>query len=138
MNPPGKAPDRNKKSSLSGTLAGDCLRLFLADQIHDLRQVFQAGDEPFGIVVLEAWSAGLPVISSNAGGLKDFVVHKRNGLLFSPDDMTALVENYKQLMDSSELRASLVAAALEDVKQYSWTALSQRLIGFYRELLSSR
>ena len=93
--------------------------------------------EPFGIVVLEAWSAGLPVISSNAGGLKDFVVHKRNGLLFPPDDMTALVENYKQLMDSSELRASLVAAALEDVKQYSWTALSQRLIGFYRELLSS-
>ncbi len=88
--------------------------------------------EPFGIVVLEAWSAGLPVISSNAGGLKDFVVHKRNGLLFAPDDVAALVENYKLLKSSPELRASLVAAAQEDVQAYSWTALSQRLIGLYQ------
>ena len=94
--------------------------------------------EPFGIVVLEAWAAGLPVISSNAGGLKDFVVHKRSGLLFAPYDIAALVENYKLLMDSPELRASLVAAALEDVQAYSWESLSQRLVGLYQELRSSR
>ncbi len=94
--------------------------------------------EPFGIVVLEAWSAGLPVICSTAGGLKDFVVHKQNGLLFAPDDMAALVENYRLLMGSSELRASLVTTALKDVQGYSWEALSQRLIGLYQELRSSR
>ena len=94
--------------------------------------------EPFGIVVLEAWAAGLPVISSNAGGLKDFVIHKRNGLLFAPNDVSALLENYKLLMGSSELRASLIAAALEDVRGYSWEALSQRLIGLYQELCFSR
>ena len=94
--------------------------------------------EPFGIVVLEAWAAGLPVISSNAGGLKDFVVHKRNGLLFAPDDMATLVENYRLLMGNPELRASIVATALEDVQGYSWEALSKRLIDLYQELRSSR
>ncbi len=92
--------------------------------------------EPFGIVVLEAWAAGLPVISSNAGGLKDFVVHNRNGLLFTPDNVAGLVENYKLLMGDSELRSRLVAIALDDVQEYSWETLSGRLMALYQEVIS--
>ncbi|MBR4676291.1 MAG: glycosyltransferase family 4 protein [Victivallales bacterium] len=102
-------------------------QLFVLPSIH----------EPFGIVVLEAWAAGLAVIASNAGGLKDFVRHKRNGLLFSPDDVAELVENYKLLMENPELRSRLVATALEDVQEYSWERLSERLIALYQELRSS-
>ena len=102
-------------------------QLFVLPSIH----------EPFGIVALEAWAAGLPVIASNAGGLKDFIVHQRNGLLFAPDDVSALVENYNSLMDDSELRSRLVAAALEDVQEYSWETLSGRLTALYQELRSS-
>lgn len=94
--------------------------------------------EPFGIVVLEAWAAGLPVIASNAGGIKDFVVDGRNGMLFEPEDAEALDCAYQQLMQTLDLRTRLIARASEDVKDYSWEAISSRLIGIYEDLLKER
>jgi glycosyltransferase involved in cell wall biosynthesis len=41
-------------------------------------------NEPFGIVVLEAWSAGKPVIVSKNGGPNEFVWHEVNGLKIDP------------------------------------------------------
>ena len=37
-------------------------------------------NEPFGIVILEAWSAGKPVVASERGGPAEFVWHQVNGL----------------------------------------------------------
>ena len=42
-------------------------------------------NEPFGIVVLEAWSAGKPVVSSRNGGPAEFVRHEVNGLKVDPN-----------------------------------------------------
>ncbi len=42
-------------------------------------------NEPFGIVVLEAWSAGKPVVSSRNGGPAEFVWHEVNGLKVDPN-----------------------------------------------------
>ena len=42
-------------------------------------------NEPFGIVVLEAWSAGKPVVSSRNGGPAEFVSHEVNGLKVDPN-----------------------------------------------------
>ena len=91
--------------------------------------------EPFGIVVLEAWAASLPVIASNIGGIKDFVVNGRNGLLFEPQDAEALNCAFKQLMRNPEFRTELVARASEDVMDYSWDAISARLLCIYMSLL---
>lgn len=38
-------------------------------------------NEPFGIVILEAWSAGKPVVATHNGGPREFVTHNRNGYL---------------------------------------------------------
>ena len=90
--------------------------------------------EPFGIVILEAWSAGIPVIASNAGGLKDFIRPGRNGLLFDPEHGEELVKHYDSLIGDPARRQALAAAALEDVKNYSWSALTGRLLELYEEL----
>jgi glycosyltransferase involved in cell wall biosynthesis len=42
-------------------------------------------NEPFGIVVLEAWSAGKPVVVSNHGGPNEYVWHEVNGLKVYPN-----------------------------------------------------
>ena len=90
--------------------------------------------EPFGIVALEAWAAGLPVLASAVGGLKDFIEPGRNGLLFDPADAASLVREYERLTGDAELRKRLAAAAREDVRQYGWPALTDRLLELYGEL----
>ena len=94
--------------------------------------------EPFGIAALEAWAAGLPLIASGAGGLGDFIVPDRNGLLFDPRDPESLIRCYDRLTDDSALRRRLTENALADVQNFSWKNLSERLLKLYRELSDER
>jgi glycosyltransferase involved in cell wall biosynthesis len=48
--------------------------------------------EPFGMVVIEAFAAGVPVIASNLGSLAELIRHGDNGLHFSPGDATDLAQ----------------------------------------------
>ena len=90
--------------------------------------------EPFGIAALEAWAAGVPVLAAEVGGLKDFIVPGRNGLLFDPSDAASLVRGYDRLSRDAELRKRLAANALADVQEYSWETLTDRLLTLYGEL----
>lgn len=50
------------------------------------------GIESFGLVAIEAFACGTPVIASGHGGLGEIVVHRKNGLLFSPGDSEDLTQ----------------------------------------------
>lgn len=58
--------------------------------------------EPFGLVVLEAMAAGLPVIASATGGVVEIIEDKRNGLLVPPGDSKALAQGIINLMENLE------------------------------------
>ncbi|MBO4491020.1 MAG: glycosyltransferase family 4 protein [Lentisphaeria bacterium] len=94
--------------------------------------------EPFGIVALEAWAAGLPVLASGAGGLADFITPERNGLFFDPEKPESLVCAYERLIGDPGLRENLIAHAQEDVRAFSWPALTDRLLNLYGELLHEK
>jgi glycosyltransferase involved in cell wall biosynthesis len=47
--------------------------------------VVPSRNEPFGIVVLEAWAAGKPVVATLAGGPREFIWHDVNGFLVDPN-----------------------------------------------------
>ncbi|MBP5299824.1 MAG: glycosyltransferase family 4 protein, partial [Victivallales bacterium] len=93
--------------------------------------------EPFGIVALEAWAAGLPVVAARVGGLPDFIVHEHNGLLFSPQDARELTAQISRILTRNELRDKLVANALADVQKFSWDNLGKRLADLYHEFLNA-
>jgi glycosyltransferase involved in cell wall biosynthesis len=92
--------------------------------------------EPFGIVVLEAWSAGLPVIAADTGGLKTLVDSGRTGLLFDSKSVDAALNAYFKLMGDSELRGRMREnAACEVREKYSWNTITEKLINFYCKVI---
>ena len=63
--------------------------------------------------MIEAMACGLPIIASNAPGLKDNIDNQRNDLLFPVDDHKALAEGIHQLAEDNNLRIQLSCGARE-------------------------
>lgn len=90
--------------------------------------------EPFGIVALEAWSYGLPLIASAVGGLRDFVKDGENGLLFDPSRTETLVAAVTRLQGDPALCLRLSARGLTDVRGFTWDSIVARTLDLYGEL----
>lgn len=92
--------------------------------------------EPFGIVALEAWSAGRPVIASAIGGLRALVSHEKTGLLFDPNASDAakyLAAALLRVYASPELAQSLGEAGRAEARaRYDWSVIGQRLESIYQ------
>ena len=88
--------------------------------------------EPFGIVVLEAWAAGIPVIVSRVGGLAKLVDHKKNGLHFNPYKPRTLFDAFTHLEKNKDLQKLFVQnGKAEAERSYSWESYIGRLMQFY-------
>jgi len=108
----------------------------------DLLKAYQAADvfilpsihEPFGIVVLEAWASGLPVIASQVGGLKRLVQDSRNGLTFA-GSLAELEKKYLSLIHNERLMEKLKQNAGAEVRaEYSWNSITEKLLSYYYEI----
>ena len=91
--------------------------------------------EPFGIVALEAMQRGLPLVSSNVGGLPDFVSNGENGLLFDPSDVSALASAIARVLDEPGLAERLIGGGLETSARFTWPCVIDDLDRVYGELL---
>jgi glycosyltransferase involved in cell wall biosynthesis len=69
--------------------------------------VLASKDEPFGLVLLEAMRAGLPVVASNAGGVPEIITNEVNGLLFEPEDFEGLANALARIALDTETAARL-------------------------------
>lgn len=65
--------------------------------------------EPLGNVVLEAWSLGLPVVSSRSEGPSWFMRDEDNGLLVDIDDIEGFANAFSRLRESPKLRDKIVS-----------------------------
>jgi glycosyltransferase involved in cell wall biosynthesis len=73
--------------------------------------VWPAINEAYGMVLLEAQAAGLPVVAGASGGVAAIVAGGRTGLLTPPGDAAAFAASVARLLDDADLRAAMGAAA---------------------------
>ena len=90
--------------------------------------------ESFGLVALEAMKFETAVLSSNVGGVRDFIKDGENGLLVSPTDTQGVASALLCLYQNPELRTRLVRNGLETVKKYSISKAVDNHIALYKNL----
>ena len=84
--------------------------------------------------VLEALASGVPVVSTNVGGVPDMVEHGRTALLVPPQDPQAMADSIARLLNDRELARRIASAGLADVQQFGWSVVRQEWIDIYARL----
>ena len=74
-------------------------------------------DEPFGMVVLEAWAKERPVVAYAKGALPELIRHGVNGLLADPFSIDDLAKNIQELIDKPNLGPCLGRAGNQHLKK---------------------
>ena len=95
--------------------------------------------EPFGMTALEAMACGTPVVASRLGGIRTVITSEENGLLVDPSDPAEFAEAIVRLLRDESLGERLGEAGRETIiRQYSWEAIAERHIAFYRKFMPGR
>lgn len=93
--------------------------------------------EAFGIVVLEGWRSGVPVVATAHGGPPEFVTDDVDGLLFDSGDVSALARILVDLVPDDARRARLGAAGRASARRFSWSAVADRYEDAFTTALSA-
>lgn len=96
--------------------------------------------EPLGNVVLEAWSAGVPVLASDTGGLAELICHGDNGALVPPQDADALAEAIQTLLHAdAAARDAYVQSGLQTLEcEHAEGRVVDAYLAMYRKLVGQR
>jgi glycosyltransferase involved in cell wall biosynthesis len=97
--------------------------------------VFPSRYEPFGIVVLEAFASGKPVVASCVGGISETVSDGKNGILVKPNDPRALSNAIVKLSEDGVLRKNISKCASETAARYSWENIAGEYLRLYSNLV---
>jgi glycosyltransferase involved in cell wall biosynthesis len=94
--------------------------------------------EAFPYVILEAMSAGRPVVATEVGGIGEALVDGESGMLVPKGDPDALAQALVGLLDDPRRRAQMGALARRRVdSHFTLNVMIDRLVGVYDELMSS-
>lgn len=99
-------------------------RVIFAGHRKDMAAMYAAMDmfvlpstcrEAFGMVLIEAMSAGKPVIGTRIGGIPEIIEQGKNGLIVPPGDHHAIAQAISKLAGSQSLREELASNAIQSV-----------------------
>jgi len=122
--------------SLLGLIAPTALpSYYAAADVLVMPSIFQEG---FGLVILEAFAAGIPVIGARSGAVSELVEDGRTGLLVDRGDADSLYHAMRRLLLDPDLRQKLGAAGRQTALNMSWENTVDRLEEIYQTAAGSR
>ncbi|NBV42734.1 glycosyltransferase [bacterium] len=91
--------------------------------------------EPFGVVTLEAWAQKCPLIAAASQGPKSVITHEHDGLVVPVDDVAALVDSIRTVLNDAGLRKKLIdnGRRTYDTK-YSEKSVVDQYLSLYQDL----
>lgn len=112
---------------------------------YDLLRLYKIADlvcipslyEPFGIVALEGMAAKVPVVTSDTGGLPDFVEHFANGITTYTGNSQSLSWGILQVLRNPELAERLKEEGYKRVSTvYNWREIAKKTLEVYEQVLA--
>lgn len=100
--------------------------------------VFPSRLETFGLVVMEAMAAGLPVAAARVGGVGEMVSEGVNGYSFESGDTASLLEGLRKIASNRENMRWMGEQARAYAEGQSWEAIMDELIELYARLIAAR
>ncbi len=88
--------------------------------------------EGFGLPVLEAMAAGVPVVSSNGGALAEIVA--KSGLTFDPYNIEDMAAKISQVITDGKLRQQLISKGRRRVLDFSWQKAAKQTLHILEEM----
>lgn len=87
--------------------------------------------ESFGIVLLEAMAAGLPVVASDIEGYSQVLTDGQEGFLVPPRNENALAAAVCRVLQNKELAMSMGTVGRHSAEAYSWPRIAEQVLDFY-------
>ncbi|MFH1780758.1 MAG: glycosyltransferase family 4 protein [Candidatus Nealsonbacteria bacterium] len=103
-------------------IAGDC---FVLPSIR----------EGFGIAILEAQAAGIPVIGAKVGGIAEVLAQGQTGLLVPPGDEQSICDALVKIYANPDLALKMVESARENLKNYDWQKIADKVYQIYQKIV---
>ena len=98
--------------------------------------LFTSKNEGFPLVLLEAMAAGIPIITTGSGGIKNMITSTYNGLIYPLGDIKEAVQQLEYVCLNPSFTTELTKNALEYVKQFDVPLMHQKIEALYKEILS--
>lgn len=99
--------------------------------------IFPSELETFGLVVVEAMAAGLPVVASRVGGVPDVITEGENGYSFAVGDVDAMIAGVQRIAATPQTLQKMATAARDYAAQQTWPAMMDEVITHYERLVAS-
>lgn len=96
------------------------------------------GGESFGIVLVEAMAAGLPVVASDIPGYREVARNGKESVLVTPSDSAALAKGIAHLLDNPQEGARLGSNGAQRAQDFAWERITNELLAVYESLSEQR
>lgn len=138
----GNGPDRDKLETLAQELNLQNRIFFVGNVSNEKIPEYMAKadlfvlpslSEGFPLVIAEAMASGLPIVTTNVGGLPDIVKNGENGFLVEPKNPEALADKIMLLLNNKNTCKKISNTNKIIIRDYSWSNITEKLERIYNE-----